>query len=93
MLDLCTTLKAFYKDSFVIMAGNIANPKTLYYYIKARIDYVRLGIGSGNVCTTGANTGIYYPMYSLIKECYNIKTNYSKSNIKLIADGGLEFRP
>lgn len=90
MLDLCTTLKAFYKDSFVIMAGNIANPKTLYYYIKAGIDYVRLGIGSGNVCTTGANTGIYYPMYSLIKECYNIKTNYSKSNIKLIADGGFK---
>lgn len=90
MLNLCTTLKAFYPDSFIIIAGNIANPKTLYYYIKAGIDYVRLGIGSGNVCTTGANTGIYYPMYSLIKECYNIKTNYSKSNIKLIADGGFK---
>jgi len=90
MLDLCTTLKSFYSDSFIIMAGNIANPKTLYYYIKAGIDYVRLGIGSGNVCTTGANTGIYYPMYSLIKECYKIKTNHPKSNIKLIADGGFK---
>ena len=90
MLDLCTTLKSFYSDSFIIMAGNIANPKTLYYYIKAGIDYVRLGIGSGNVCTTGANTGIYYPMYSLIKECYKIKTNHRKSNIKLIADGGFK---
>ena len=79
------------------MAGNVANPETYFVYAKAGIDYIRLSIGSGSQCTT-ANTGIFYPMASLITntnhqrqrvidaiDCGN--TEY-KSVPMIVADGG-----
>lgn len=72
-----------------LMIGNIANPSTYRKYceILTDIDYIRCSVGSGTVCTTGSNTGIYYPMGSLIKECYDISCGFS-SPPKIVADGG-----
>ena len=50
MMEECKKAKIAYGDKIIIMAGNIANPKTYDLYAKAGIDYIRLGIGSGNVC-------------------------------------------
>ena len=50
------------------------------------IDYVRCGIGAGAGCITSSNTGVHYPMASLINDCYRLKTPYSP---KIIADGGI----
>ena len=69
LIDLCKAIKEKYGNNVVIMTGNIANPLTYIEYAKVGIDYVRIGIGSGNVCTTSANGGIHYPMGDLIKEC------------------------
>ena len=69
LLDLCLEAKTKFNSSLIIMTGNIANPLTYIEYAKVGIDYVRIGIGSGNVCTTSANGGIHYPMGDLIKEC------------------------
>lgn len=57
-----------------IMIGNIANPET-YEYIceKVNCDYVRVGIGGGAGCLTSTNTGVHYPMASLIDECKQVK--------------------
>ena len=41
------------------------------------IDYIRVGIGGGLGCTTASNTGTFYPMASLIDECYKIKRNFT----------------
>ena len=38
-------------------------------------------------CTTAANTGIFYPMASLINECHNISKEFDNPT-KIIADGG-----
>lgn len=97
LLNVCLLAKTFCGDKLVLMAGNVANPATYYEYAKAGIDYIRMSIGSGSQCTT-ANTGIFYPMASLISntsqhrariidaiECGDTKY---KSVPKIVADGG-----
>ena len=97
ILDLSKKAKEINGDKVVIMAGNVANPYTYCSYAEAGIDYIRMSIGSGSQCTT-ANTGIFYPMGSLILNtlCYKQRiidevsegsTEY-KSIPKIVADGG-----
>lgn len=76
--------------TIIIMAGNIANPETYREYCDSgAIDYARVGIGNGNGCLTTQQTGIGYPMASLIAECNEIKSNYEKPT-KIVADGGMK---
>jgi GMP reductase len=68
------------------MAGNIANPKSYWWYAESNcIDYIRIGIGNGNGCLTTKQSGVGYPMASLIKETHLVKQEfieYNKLNIK-----------
>lgn len=87
LYDTVKTFKYFYPNS-KIMTGNIANEYTLIDAENAGVDYIRLGIGSGAGCITSSNTGIHYPMASLVDKCFRRKcASYYK--IKLIADGGI----
>ena len=99
LLDLCKQAKEKWGSALQIMAGNIANPDTYFEYAKAGIDYVRCGIGTSPICTTSANSGIHYPMVSLLQEVNYIRKNivevityedYNpyKSIPKIVADGG-----
>lgn len=89
VINWCTVLKKKYPN-VKIMAGNIANPQTYYSYCSSGvIDYARIGIGNGNGCLTTQQTGVGYPMASLIAECYNIKIHH-KNPIKIVADGGMK---
>ena len=74
-------------DSHKLMVGNIANPETFKRFCEIGVDYVRVGIGGGSGCLTSANTGVHYPMASLISECFWIKqlSNYTTN---IVADGG-----
>jgi hypothetical protein len=97
LLNACLLAKTFCKDKLVLMAGNVANPETYFEYARAGIDYCRMSIGSGSQCTT-ANTGIFYPMGSLltktnmykesVKAWFNNSDCPYKSVPKIIADGG-----
>ena len=89
LYDLSRTAKDVHKDNLILMVGNIANPETYKLYAEIGVDYVRAGIGSGNVCTTSANTGIHYPMASLIDDCYSLKLQ-NHYNTKIVADGGFK---
>lgn len=90
MSDLIGTIKSLKKlyPNMVIMAGNIANPKTYELYEEAGCDYLRLNIGSGSGCTTSSNTGIGYSIFSLLKETYEIKRKIN-GKCQIIADGGI----
>ena len=79
----------------IIMTGNIANPKVYLDILRGRyqVDYVRLSIGSGNGCLTSSNTGVHYPIASLIDECKMLQRQSSTYDYfkgpKIIADGGI----
>lgn len=95
LYDVCKYAKEIFKDNIIIMTGNIANPETYLEIASFKcVDFIRIGIGSGNVCTTSANTAIHYPIVSLIMECKKIKENgwqfpeYKFPDI--VADGGFK---
>lgn len=103
LINLCKKAKTLHGNKLVLMTGNIANPDTYLEYAKVGIDYIRLNIGSGNVCTTAANTGCFYPPASLLMGCVKHKKQIEsatgtsggigwayRSIPKIIADGGFK---
>lgn len=74
--------------NLVIMAGNVANPETYEALSNAGCDFVRCSVGSGSVCITASNTGIFYPSASLIRECFEISQNL-RNPACIVADGGV----
>lgn len=97
LFKVCKELKSQFEKCEInieIMTGNIANPSVLKYYLESGIDYVRCGIGGGSGCTTSSNTGVHYPMASLINECRKelrtlVSTGKYNNTLKIIADGGI----
>lgn len=91
LLKLTKESKKKYGEDLVLMVGNIANPYTFMEYCRTYVDYVRIGIGNGGGCLTTVQTGIGYPMASLIKECHDMrKVNSWASKTKIVADGGFK---
>ena len=88
LLNTIKKLKELYGEKIVIISGNIANPETYKLYEEAGCDYVRCGIGGGAGCITASNTGVYYPLFSLLEETYRIKKSIN-GKCKIIADGGI----
>jgi len=80
------------KDS-QIMIGNIANPRSYTTFAYADFaDWIRIGIGGGSVCTTSVQTGVHYPMASLVSETHYYKSIFErgdKRELKIVADGGI----
>ena len=65
--------KQEYGDNLIVMIGNIANPEAYLECCKARVDYVRVGIGGGSGCTTSVQTGIHASMPYILEGIDNIK--------------------
>lgn len=86
--EACKIAKSIWDDRLTLMVGNIANPKAFHEFTEIGVDYIRLGIGGGTVCTTTTHTGVHYPMASLIMECRKIANRY-ENPCKIIADGGI----
>jgi len=79
-----------YGDKLFIMAGNVAHPNTYVELAKAGVDAVRVGIGNGNGCLTTQQTGVGYPMASLIRDCYHKSLILQDNKPLIIADGGMK---
>jgi IMP dehydrogenase len=99
-LDILAKIRQEFTDS-VIMVGNIAHPAMYQYCCQARVDYVRVGIGGGSVCSTSVQTSIHAShqwMIEGIKKIQNkLMSGYQSSFMqegfpyftKVIADGGI----
>jgi IMP dehydrogenase len=80
-------IKSRYKVKVIV--GNIAHGASLGQLVDAGADAVRVGIGSGSVCTTSIQTGIGIGQVSSLLNVYFAREE-KKLNIKIIADGGIK---
>ena len=87
--DMVAQAKKAYGSTMCLMVGNCANPSTYLAMAQAGADYVRMGIGNGAGCLTTVQTGIGYPMASLIYETCKIQKERNLS-AKIVADGGFK---
>lgn len=71
-----------------VMAGNVASPEAFQALCEAGADMVRCSVGSGSLCSTSVQTGIHYPLASLIDKCFKIKEQNGYKTA-IIADGGI----
>jgi len=96
LYELAKTAKKTYGYSMCLMVGNVANPDTFEKYCQIGVDMVRIGIGNGGGCLTTVQTGVGYPMASLIEECSKIqrKKHFDGESIpyktEIVADGGFK---
>lgn len=92
IIDLVKASRKIYGDSITIMVGNIANPRTYENLARARVDYVRCGIGSGCGCLSTSNTGVHMPMATLISDIAKLREEIKDDYRHLpyiVADGGI----
>jgi IMP dehydrogenase len=68
-----------------IMAGNVCTKEGFEYLCKAGADCIRVGIGSGSICSTRLQTGIGVCQFSALLDCSDIAKKY---NVAMISDGG-----
>ncbi len=76
------SLKEKYQDNVMVIAGNVATYAGADYLAAAGADVIKVGIGSGSVCSTRVKTGFGVPQLTAILEC-------KKVDRSIIADGGI----
>ena len=69
-----------------IVAGNVATAQGVMDLVEAGADAVKVGVGSGSICTTRIVTGFGVPQLTAILECAEAGRAL---NVPIIADGGI----
>lgn len=87
LVDTIKEVKKTFGNNIVIMAGNVAHPMMYKELSNAGADYVRVGIGGGNACSTSVLTGIHASLPWLLEAINNIRT---PNDAKVVADGGID---
>ncbi|QLH07621.1 IMP dehydrogenase [Nitrosopumilus ureiphilus] len=68
-----------------LIAGNIATAQGAEDLIKAGVDAVKVGVGSGSICITRVITGSGVPQLTAVMDCAKVGKEYG---IPIISDGG-----
>ncbi len=68
-----------------LIAGNIATAQGAEDLIKAGVDAVKVGVGSGSICITRVITGSGVPQLTAVIDCTKICSDHG---IPIISDGG-----
>ena len=69
-----------------LIAGNVATAHGTEDLIKAGVDAVKVGVGSGSICITRVITGSGVPQLTAVLDCAQVG---KKHNIPIISDGGI----
>ena len=86
-VETCKLIREKY-PSKIIIAGNVVTSSQVTRLLReARVDIVKIGIGSGSVCTTRLKTGVGYPQLSAILDCHEA---CKKHGGYLMSDGGIQ---
>lgn len=68
-----------------LIAGNVATSKGAEDLIKAGVDAIKVGVGSGSICITRVVTGSGVPQLTAVLDCAKVGREY---DIPIISDGG-----
>ena len=74
--------------NIVIMGGNVCTGEGALNLAKAGCHCIRVGIGSGSICSTRLQTGIGFGQWSSVVECYETLKRELFHDVQLISDGG-----
>ena len=69
-----------------LVAGNVATAEGTEDLIKAGVDAVKVGVGSGSICITRVITGSGVPQLTAVMDCAKVGKKY---DIPIISDGGV----
>lgn len=69
-----------------LIAGNVATAQGTEDLIKAGVDAVKVGVGSGSICITRVITGSGVPQLTAVIDCAEVG---KKHGIPIISDGGV----
>lgn len=83
-VSIVKQIREIYPDK-VIIAGAVVTREMTEELLLNGADIIRVGIGSGSVCTTRKKTGVGYPQLSAIIECADAAHGL---NGHIISDGG-----
>jgi GMP reductase len=88
LVEFCKKVRGMFPDK-IIVAGNVVTREMVEeLIINGKVDIVKVGIGSGAVCTTRLQTGVGMPQFSSIVECADAAHGLGG---RVISDGGICF--
>jgi IMP dehydrogenase len=83
-------IKGNYKTA--LMVGNVVTAEGFDALADEGADIVRVGIGSGQLCTTTKVTGVGMPQLSAIGKCMDsVSYNRNEFPVYMAADGGIRY--
>lgn len=86
LVDFCKKIRELLPDC-ILIAGNVVSREiTEELILNGKVDIVKVGIGSGSVCTTRLQTGVGMPQLSAIMECADAAHGCGGH---IISDGGI----
>lgn len=86
LIDFCKRIRDGFPDK-IIIAGNVVTRELVEeLIINGKVDIVKVGIGSGAVCTTRLQTGVGMPQFSSVVECADAAHGLGGH---IISDGGI----
>lgn len=83
------TYRSKSNNNFVIMAGNICTKEAAKILIDIGVDVIKVGIGSGAICSTRNVTGFGVPQLTAIQQCYRAVRESCDKDVSIVGDGGI----
>jgi len=87
VLDMARRLKQDF-PSVDLIAGNVATAEGADALIETGVDAVKVGIGSGSICTTRVVAGIGVPMVTAVTDGARAADRH---DVPIVADGGVRY--
>lgn len=86
LIDFCKKIREHFPNT-TLVAGNVVSREIVEeLIISGKIDIIKVGIGSGAVCTTRLQTGVGVPQFSAVMECADAAHGLDGA---IISDGGI----
>ena len=85
LLEFCKRMRARFPN-VTLVAGNVVTREIVEELTISGVDIVKVGIGSGAVCTTRLQTGVGMPQFSAVMECSDAAHGVGGM---IISDGGI----